>query len=51
MGWAVALGMQENASQPAFLGFEELKMAEWCFAGFCWDYEGTVIVFCHYVGQ
>lgn len=36
---------------PASLHSCVLKTAEWCFAGFCLDYGGTVIVFCHYVGQ
>lgn len=48
MGCAVALGIQENASQPAFLDVEDGCV---CFAGFCLGYEGIVIVFCHCTEQ
>lgn len=48
VGRAVALGMQENTSQPAFLDVEDGCV---CFAGFCLGYEGTMIVFCHYTEQ
>lgn len=44
----MALGMQENASQPAFLDVADGCV---CFARFCLGYEGILIVFCPYTEQ
>lgn len=47
-GMCGSLGMQENASQLAFLDGKDSCV---CFAGFCLGYEGTVIMFYHYTKQ